>query len=393
MKLENLAYFFIRGAAISCVHHQFGFDLVLPVCLENGQLTAIFVQVKNYNTDIKAGTSQALKNLMMKAAKSIFDPVNYEKIVQSEKAQKAKRNKKNTKNVTTEQFLALNNNEESLDNSSIFILVNLKQGDGRHAKVKVYADERYVEAQGLALGIYPNLWGKSPQEKHESLMIMRRLLESRMNYNLELKFKTNMEYRKLFFNTDHDHRRATVKDNAELKKAKLSSSEFLSTKPRMLGDVKIPKTLTWSMMDDLYRQGLPDHGVMIALKKLPEVEQEKFGIEIITECRKIANEIDRLGSRKKFQSEYRQYLQPKKVKALLERIDKVTSAPAAVPVSDDGGSSSPAPAHKRTKQQKQAPARKRTKQQEEAQAPARKRTKQQEEAKVLPRKRTGWHGV
>jgi hypothetical protein len=305
MVLDNLSYFFIRGAAISCVHHQLGFDLVIPVCLENGKLTAIFVQIKNYNSDITGGTVEDLRVLMMLAAKSIFDPETYRIIKEEQKAQKKR---KTSETASIAEIIAENNNETSLDNSSIYILMNLRQGAEGLSRVHVYASERYIEAQGISSNIYPSMWGVLPETKKGCLSIIQSLLASRTSYDLELKSKANNEYREHFLATDHDHRYSKMDDNAKLHDATLSSPTFLSTKPGLLGGVKVPKALTWTMMDDLYHRGLPHLGILVALKSLPNAEKQVFGKELADNCRKVADEIARLGSREAFASRYRKHL-------------------------------------------------------------------------------------
>lgn len=212
----NLAYYFTRGAAISGYPVQFGWDICIPVCLEDGRLTAIFVQVKNYKDLLTETYIIGLMQKMRLAGLQLLNPVEYCTLWNSEKERKPN-------NVELgKRVREIGADDQNLEDLALNICMNLLQGDrvpsdatgdssdGLPAHISlVQATHNFVCVQGLTSHYFPNFWGNGPEEKAACISILQRLLVPRSDYSRQLSYDYNSTFVKTFNRFDHGHTRGT----------------------------------------------------------------------------------------------------------------------------------------------------------------------------------------
>lgn len=216
----NIPYFFTRGAGISGYPVQFGWDLCIPVCLEDGRLTAIFVQVKNYKDMLADSYIIGLMQKMRLAGLQLFNPTAYAELWDS-----AKEKKPNNVELG-KRIREIGANAQNLEDLSLNICINFLQGepvrpDAVSENIKrlpsafkliacphisqVQASHNFICLQGMSTDAFPNFWGSTVEEKENCFSLLRRLLVPRSDYSRQLSHDYNSEFVDTFNRFDHGH--------------------------------------------------------------------------------------------------------------------------------------------------------------------------------------------
>lgn len=213
--VDNLIYCFIRGAAISGYTQQFGWDLCIPVCLEDGRLSAIFIQIKNYKDMMKHYDVIGIMQRMRLAGSMLLNPPAYKSLWNPEVE------KKPTSTLLGKRMLDVGN--ENLDDISMNILINLLQGHPLPSDMPEYQDlpdqfkdidvphlatvqpgHNFIAIQGFSIAAFPNIWGNSTGRKKEIESIMKHILKPRSDYIRLMEYEQNERFQKYFKKINSD---------------------------------------------------------------------------------------------------------------------------------------------------------------------------------------------
>lgn len=226
-KPANLVYYFTRGAAISGYPVQFGWDHCIPVCLEDGRLTAIFIQVKNYKDMMKIYDVVGIMQRMRLAGSMLLNPTVYENLWNP------KIEKKPSTSSLGKRIQPVGNVD--VDDLSMNILINLLQGQPLPADAKLYQElpnrlrnvpsphtssinssHNFVAIQGFSLSVFPNLWGRTIADKREVEALLKLLLWPRSDYLRQLEHERSQAYVESFKMLDHGHETGSLEEAAQL---------------------------------------------------------------------------------------------------------------------------------------------------------------------------------
>lgn len=213
--LENVTYAFIRGAAIAGYSSQFGWDLCVPVCLEDGRVTAIFVQVKNYDCLIPNATMVGIMQKLRVAGLQLFNPASFKEMRDNERVSNVELGKR---------MLAIQDDAQNLEDVSLNILLNLLQGSPIPEDHKdrqnlpthfqniaaphissVQPCHNFIGVQGLSPEAFPNFWGETVPVKRACLSLIQNLLVPRQGYTRQLARDYNQTFIDKFYQHDHPH--------------------------------------------------------------------------------------------------------------------------------------------------------------------------------------------
>jgi hypothetical protein len=137
---DSLAYYFIRGAAITGHPEQFGWDHCIPVCLADGRLTALLIKVHNYAHTIRPADVDGERHRMRRSGSMLLNPASYES------------NSAPGKRDSPEEH------EGSLDALSMSIMINLLQGEptpsDANSAIIIEPLANFVAVQGFSLSAF-----------------------------------------------------------------------------------------------------------------------------------------------------------------------------------------------------------------------------------------------
>jgi hypothetical protein len=146
-----------RGAAISCRSYQAGIDEVIPYINASGNLSYIFVQIKNYWESIGQQESNKIFRDMKKASLDSLRPI-------TEKKSKA--------------------SDKILSDRSTYILFNMRRGrDSVSQSVRI--SKNCLCVQGPPSLIFKSLWGRNDAENQQALELLDSIISSK-NHVVEL---------------------------------------------------------------------------------------------------------------------------------------------------------------------------------------------------------------
>lgn len=221
---ENLLYCFSRGAAISGYPMQPGWDMCIPVCLESGNFTAIFIQVKNYKEYLELSELRPMRGKMRLAGIQLLNPAKYETMWTGKKPKSS---------VLGNKVKAIDN-EKNPDEMAIHIFINLLQGQplseekvdpsslpNQFANLSlphlttVETSHNFIAIQSFSLNAFPNFWGNSVEEKEACAETVKQLLLPRFDYSRQLEFENSALIVKTFNRFDHGHAIDSIVERAE----------------------------------------------------------------------------------------------------------------------------------------------------------------------------------
>lgn len=193
---EHISYALLHGCGLSGYSVQTGFDMLVPVVLPDGQLSAAFFQSKSF-TELLYGTAvgEAFKKTMREALR-LFQPDGYAKLPLAD--------------VTSDpNFATMARNENSLH-----FLVNLCQGEmigepqgpsvlPKGGRLNVNHLPGFVELQGDFTIFFNPIWPNERCKSDDITLITRKILKPRVNYINLMKAERHPDFSREYLRGSH----------------------------------------------------------------------------------------------------------------------------------------------------------------------------------------------